>query len=564
MNGLFRKLLSFSFLAFTYLPAQSQTAGGFATATLSEVFPVSRDCSGGIVVADTGGYLYMTQEDDKKFYFTKLDADLKVGRNTESDIKEEYQKLNEGTVKVVQAGERTWWFYNLYDKKEKTDMVYCREFSASRGGFIGGRKLAIRSNMSRSPTHMGFSYGNNNPVWNVAASPDGSKIVVDIDEWDKKVEPRGPAYNNVRIFDGDMKPLWSRKLSLETGLEVKFITRSNEMTNSRQTHIWDEFQVDNEGSIYAVGKFPDEEVESSKIPAFSFHFSKWTQDTKEPIQLSFRLGEKYSSEYRLLLDGNNNLTFVGFYSGTKGLFSKLSFSAGGIAAIQVKEEGGAFKTQYTSMLPFPASAMASYEKERIQRKVERAEDKGKEVELGNLGMNAVNVSPDGSLDVDMEQLAIITTTTYTGPKGGSYSRTSYNYGDGYVMRINPEGLMSWMTKIPKQNGPVDQTLSFRTFGTISYKSISYNKNTYIVFMDNYNNKSLQPGEAPRRFDEGDAGNLIALKVTPDGKIYKQILLDVGKDLDLSLHNSFLLGKNKLVVRGKIDKKTEQICVIEFN
>ncbi len=576
MSGFAKTLLSISLMLLMALPGRTQNGSNFAKATLSDPYAFCEDCGNGVVVGDNAGYLAVSAEagnmkmvggrDLNAYYLKTLSPEGKLLRSSEADMKEQFKGSTDYDQKVLKVGAKTYFFYSYINVKERVHFIYCRELSVEKGGFAGPRKLCARTDYSFAKKgSFRFTDAASSPHWEIRVSPDSSKVLVAIDEWDKEKDFEEAPNSNVRVFDAELKLLWNLRIFKETLKRKARFGVIRGYSSSRELVFWKNFAVDNSGNVYGVGRFTDAEDNKEELPDYEYRFAKWSKEVREPVQVSFRLGDKFADAFQMVMDKEENLTFVASYTsgGRANASEGYAKTAGGLAVVQMKETGGSFKTQYTSLLPFPAAAIASFEKERIQRKVANAEDRGKVVELGNLEFKDIRVGTNGSVDVFMEQFR------YEQVGNGKYVTIVKVPDDGYAMQITPEGTLGWMNKIPKAADLETVGLGKLARGLIGFTTFGYSAflsrgNVYVLYTDNPENVNLPVGEKPRRYKEGKKGNLIALKMTPDGKVYKQVLLSLDDEVRISISSAFQYSETKVVLHAQSSAKAALVCDIELN
>lgn len=171
---------------------------------------------------------------------------------------------------------------------------------------------------------------------------------------------------------------------------------------------------------------------------------------------------------------------------------------------------------------FPIEILTQYKNARQQSRIAHADRKG-HAEMNNLKLNKIVVDSDNSL-VIIGEVEFIITSTNTTTNGGTFTRTTYHYYDILVTKINADGSLAWMRKLPKRQ------IGSRGRGSMSFKHLKLNDQHYFIFLDHPNNEIVNVYELANIYADGRRGVLSAYQVDDaTGKTRKAQILDTKKN-----------------------------------
>jgi hypothetical protein len=225
---------------------------------------------------------------------------------------------------------------------------------------------------------------------------------------------------------------------------------------------------------------------------------------------------------------------TGFYSNDR----KYSADAKGIFALKVDQTGKIFdKNTYE----IPLEILNQYASKRQQKKNEKNDDEG-DAEFADLILRSITFQEDGSIVLFGEQHYVniysgnipfwpYTTSSdgvryYNKYRLGSNSTTyQYNYNDLLVTKIEANGKLAWMRKLPKkQTGTSGR-------GGMGYYSTSFEGKHYLLYLDNIKNLEIAADEVPERHQDGRGGYLISYVVDDKTGAVKKTSLFDSKDVE---------------------------------
>jgi len=147
-----------------------------------------------------------------------------------------------------------------------------------------------------------------------------------------------------------------------------------------------------------------------------------------------------------------------------------------------------FQKYNKGIYPFPIEILKQFEGRRAKAKMDKKDDKDK-AEVDNLELRNLEINSDGSLMLCGEVYKHVSHTRYS--SGRTYTTHNYFYDDLFIMRIDTDGELHWMRKIPKSRHGRQgrQGMSFKYFG--------HNGDSYFFFLDNKANLNLPARMKPQ-------------------------------------------------------------------
>lgn len=214
----------------------------------------------------------------------------------------------------------------------------------------------------------------------------------------------------------------------------------------------------------------------------------------------------------LKVDAEDKVTIAGFF------YEKIDKKIkDGIYYIRLDKD---YQTDVVSHNFIPLDIVNMYKSERAQEKNKKKKDKGKSVNISNLDLDQTVYLEDGSILLIGEKYYVTSYTT-TSSNGSTTTRYVYHYEDILVTKIDSDGELIWMKKIPKiQRGGAG-------LGGMSYAYATHNNDHYFFFLDNLKNINLPPNERPATHSDGKGGIFTVVKIDNEtGENTKNSLFDM--------------------------------------
>jgi len=498
------------------------------------------------------GTPYKVIDGNSKTYFTNSDGNI-ISVKTDKEeayiqifdkksLKEisrkEYKDFPKYTKvqKVVKFGDRLFYFYAVYNKKDKNESVYLREVNMDKGEFKTPEFLFKTSGVvlpQTVPERDGFWGFGKGPKFDFFNSFDNSKIMIQYRV--KPTKKRDKISYDVLGFyvfnSEDMEKDW--------GKEIKMPYTEKEMNNIAYT-------VSSDGIAYMIAYLNDQ----SSFELLNIKSSSTKVETNK-MELS---DSRFYKNLTLLEDVDGNLNCVGFYA--NGIEFKYNFWGGsgfvmnvnGFSQFSMTTEGEIISE---NKIDFPVEIINQFEKARKQKKNNKREAKGK-LGIQDIVLRDVVEMKDGSTIVVGEQYFLESVYNYMTKRNEIY----YHYEDVVITKISKDGEIIWMKKLAKyQAGKLGK-------GGMSIKYLENNGKHYILFLDNEKNLTLGLDEAPKKHADGKGGFLTAYKIDDEaGDVKKISILDTRDMNGLNAYqfktSRLLLGENnklflEVYIKGKKD------------
>lgn len=221
---------------------------------------------------------------------------------------------------------------------------------------------------------------------------------------------------------------------------------------------------------------------------------------------------------------NNKKTLIGYYSMTLDLES--------------------MTIGKPKLYPFSRDLMKEGESERMVKKIDKADDKGKEVGLNSLKPRRIVQRKDGGFYLVGEQYSFYI-TTYVDSKGNVRYTYHYVHGDEYVASVNAAGEQLWVVKVPKQQ----HFTNIYIYGGIYVAS--YKDNLYILKNNLKINEEKEDGVPVQMSNSGlsyKKSSFVITKISPSGTVTHEYFNDLDAEKFLfPIKNIDKVGDNKFTV-----------------
>ncbi|CAA6829260.1 MAG: Unknown protein [uncultured Aureispira sp.] len=470
---------------------------------------------------------------DRKFvYIQTFDA------NTLKEIKLEKfndfpKKYSLSEIKKIQ--DKIYFFYTTWDKRAKIQQLFAREINFDKCSFVGPAKKIFELN-----ERVYFSYL-------YAHSQD--KILI---QCRKKPEKVRDAINydkiGLYIFDENLNQL--------VGNEVEMPYTEKQMDNI-------DYHVDREGNPYLLAKVRADGsnkdfLGKGKNKTVNYHLEliKINVKNKNIKITKIKLDEYQIASIWLYEGRDKSILCAGFYNKE----DKSSKNADGVFLFKVNEDGLITDKKFYEI---PVEILNQYEK-KITQKKNNKKDKKDNAEFSSLVIRKLIVQSDNSILLVGEQYFVVQ-HTYTDSNGNTQTRSSYHYYDLLVTKIDAEGALAWMRKLPKrQVGSIGK-------GGMGVKHMSIDGNHYFVYLDNVKNMELTLNQRPTVHSDGRGGFLTAYRLNNEtGNVEKVSIfntLDIKekyKLYDFQTKRMLPVSKNEFIVEFYKKQKEDVLVKIKIN
>ena len=342
----------------------------------------------------------------------------------------------------------------------------------------------------------------------------------------------------MNVFDNGLN-----KISLQ---EIKMPHTEKQMDNI-------DYAVDSDGNAFVLSLvYNDEPVKKDKKLTYFIELLKIKPNSPAITTMPVVLQGKFVNKLWLYETSKNKMVCAGYYNNEKD-----SDGANGIMLFNVSSDN-----KISGMInhEIPVEVLNQFVNERAQNK-NKKKDKDDKAEFEDLVLRSLLVQADGSILLTGEQYYSITTTYYS--QSGSRTITTYFYNDILACKINADGSLAWMRKLPKrQKGNAGR-------GGMSFKYMSGEKEHYFLFLDNEKNMKLSLNEYPAGHLDGRGGFLTAYKINDaTGVVDKISILDTkdvqGVELYQFAVNRILpISKNEFVFEAYKKGKEDLMLKVNF-
>lgn len=473
-----------------------------------------------------------------------------------------FEKLfpkNYAVEDIMELDNKYYFFYSSWDGDNDKEQLFSIEIDFDKGEFMGSPKLLFQvdGKIAGTPKASNFGIGAGGGMFFFSAgvenkfdfiqSQDKKNVLIQYRKKPKyKRDTKSFDIIGMHAYDGNLNKLYSNELTMP-------------YTERRMNNL--DYQLDNNGNLYLLAKvFHDdsnEEKKHKKDVEANYHIELFLiKSGTNKIEISkFDTKDKFINKLWLFDTGKEYLICGGFYSNGKGRIDDCD----GITAFKIKPDGVMYDTTYHEI---PLEILNQYESQRTKNKNEKKERKKDDAKFADLVLRDISVNPDGSIVLVGEQYKIVVSSNSYGPYGGGGQTTTYFYSDMLVSKINTNGSLGWMKKIPKnQSGLKGQ-------GGMSYKYFNANNNHYIIFLDNVKNIDLPLDKEPKVHSDGQGGYLTSVKISDaDGTLTKGSILNSRDVEDFKIYQ---FSTNRIVKTSEssflleVYKKQKEDIMIKVN
>lgn len=282
-----------------------------------------------------------------------------------------------------------------------------------------------------------------------------------------------------------------------------------EMRVGRSDFFIEQALVGDNGVLYFLAsKIPDKKSEEPM-----FHLLRYRNKMLESGRLDFNSGQ--IKRARIDLNPNGSILFMGYYSELK------RFNAGvGVVSTVFSQETLEPQLVFSELIK--NEVMMSGLPERQKRKWQREIQAGRDLKLNH---DIVPLyffrHPSGQVTMVGEiQYVNIESTSFT--QAGAMNRFTYNYEHIFATRIDSNGKILWITKIPKlYRGSFDLIQSFH--------ALMNGENLNVIFNDHIDNLLPNPRKGIRYLSSRTRNNFVVnYQIDANGKLDNSELIEYAK------------------------------------
>jgi hypothetical protein len=457
--------------------------------------------------------------DDNLLIIQKFNSDLTFIQQSEyKDMPEDASIL-----KYDKYGDHYYLFYSLWDEANLKEELFYRKINFSKG-ILENENVKLISVDGKAN---GFSFRH---------SKNRSKLLIkyrlkpDIIDDSKSFDVIG-----MYAFDESLNKLWNKEVTMP-------------YTEKKMNNI--DYSIDAEGSAYILTSVYDDDTTDEKKskngdPNYHFELFRIKANTVEIEKTTVTLNDKFISKISLLEMSEKYMVCTGFYSN-----GNVGGNADGIFTFKIKKDGIAFD-MITHEIPL--EILNQYEDNKTIRKNNKEVD----AEYRFLSFDFVRFSADDGIILGGEQHYIKSRAS-----SSTVIETDY-YQDILVVRLDNEGDLKWIKKIPKrQAGRLG-------LGSLSFNYVMNKNEHYFTFLDNEKNENLSTDRVPAVYADRAEGQLITYKVSDStGDIERIVLFNTNNVNGMSVYQLkptriIKSGESELIIEVYKKKKEDVLIKLEF-
>lgn len=455
---------------------------------------------------------------------------------------------------IYEIGGKHIVFYSQYEKSRKSEQLFARELNLKTAKWKGAQKklISTRGKVTGTPIRTAASsilFGSLVPMgytdkFDFYFSADDSKMMVQYRMIpDVKNDAKSYDEIGIHVFNTDLRELYG---------DVEKMPYTEKKMNII------DYAVDNDGEAYILTTvFNDNTTRTTKKGSKddpNYHIELFTISPKaKKIKISEpRLQDKFISGVWLYETVDNKMVIAGFYNNTAS-----NGDAEGVFSAKIHKDGSTYDEQTFAI---PIEILNQYESKRTRKRNNKKEDDDK-AEFQNLVLRKLQFMEDGSIVLIGEQYYMVQHTSTSNGRTSTYY--TYHYNDMLITKIDPDGQLAWMRKLPKNQ------VGTSGRGSMSFTHHYDSGNHYLLFLDNEENKELPFDEAPETYADGKDGHLTTFIVDDtNGEVDKELILDMRDAKGIRLYQFtpakiLKISQNEFVFEAYKKKKEDVLVKIRL-
>ncbi len=431
---------------------------------------------------------------------------------------------------LLEFGGKFWAFFTDYDKSIDQVSCFAYEIDPETAKYKGAAKKLF---VKEGKTFISYQLSENKETLLLSYS-------------DNEKDNNDLSYVRYCSFDSDLKELWTKRVLW------------NEYVAEGTVMIYSDLTLDNNGDLIAVGILVNEEdrpsrstsgLSSTEFEAHYFRFIKIGVDEKPMVADIEGNPEKIVKSLMIKSTDDGKIVLGGYYrlpetSKTEGAFT-----------VQTDKSFEEFSSSYYEI---PMDILNAYESKRTAKKNEKNEE---EAGMSWLQIEDIGIDEDGSVFLMGEQ-QFITSHTRTSSQGGTYTYTNYRYDHILVTKIDSDGSLDWMKKLPKKNSSDVRGIS------MTYKLLENEDSYYFIYMDDEKNWEIGKDEELALCQGKEKGNFIAKIIDKkSGVVSTKLLFNMDEVNDVNIYQ---FRMNRVVqigsdyIAAEVYKKKKEDIWIKVN
>ncbi len=388
----------------------------------------------------------------ERFYIRRFDSDLKPVKSAQLELATGRQ--DEIPVHSLMYRGRIFVFSTLDNKADRTESLVMREMDPLNLTLPQNGTPIVSVDYSGYPTYKDLRV-------EFVRSRDSSKVLLVTYLPKRNNDPDTYQFD---LFDGEMNPLWSQKITLPYEGNLTF------------PH---SFVVDNEGKCYLLIKEYFEKVRErvGGKPNYRFNLLSVFPGEETPDATPIELDEVFLEDVKLRSHPNGNLMFAAMYSNRNDSKS--------VGLVYATVDGATKAILSQSRSVFTEDMFASDDDDdRRSRREER------EFALA-FDIHDMVLRSDGGAMLVGEITYVTTSSSYNPNTGVTTITYIYNHNNILAIEVSPEGNIERIMQVPKR-----QRMS-NANTLLSYALGVSRSQFHFVYNDHTENETLEPGKRPR-------------------------------------------------------------------
>jgi hypothetical protein len=483
--------------------AGKKTSGPYTLRNSDEFeSPKGHELQSPLAFAD--GVLQLNTDGIESFNFQWFSNDLKLVKENTVAVRDKFNdKVSFWTV--LRTRNKVYVLTREVFKETETEGITAIEIAPKEMNVKGTAKNLFKSSgkVRSEGSGYGVIYIGNfaTTLYDLYESDDSTKFLCTYALAPKeKNDKKNNDVIGLQIFDENMAKVW--------GEEVEMPYTEAKMDNLGYT-------LTNDGRVCLLAKVYEGDsqkdgAKNKEKPNYHFEVIVYEKGGKAPKKIEIKLDNYFNKEAYIYVGNDSKITLAGFYGKKQGSGVDGSYLLSlDIDKSTITKINGGY---YELPTKFLESFMSDRQKKKAEEKMD--EDEGYDLELNNLDINAIYVTPDGSTKIVAEIFYVIVHRTSNG--GTTYT---YVYKDVVVMNIKG-GKLDWVQKIPKYQ-------SSATGGRgCSISSMIIGNDLHVFWKDKPENSMRAASEKPARFG-GTNGMLRGCSFNAKGEMKMFDIVDVA-------------------------------------
>ncbi|WP_298538780.1 hypothetical protein [uncultured Aquimarina sp.] len=415
-------------------------------------------------------------------------------------------------TELIKIGDKIVFLYAQWNRKEKIESlmgvkISMEDLTVGEPFVIIEQQGKVARNGSIFRQLGGTGYSDGGKKYLVRKSFDNEKLLI---TYRLKPKSRRDSKGNDRfvisVFDTELSLIWKEQVTMPY--------TEKKMNN-------EDFTINKDGDFYMLASVyeddsTDEKKKKEKQANYHLELFKVKKNTNSIITSKISLGEKLIDEVFLYGDSESNIVITGTSKNPDSkrgrLFGKRKGQATGIFNIKLTNEGDVSDLK---SYDFPVELLRKYASRKEKRAIKKNDKREDEVpSFERLQINSVVANSDGSCVILGEQRNVEIKVK------GSRIDVTYFFDDIMTAKIEADGTLAWMHKLPKrQKGKKGK-------GTMSYTHMRNNDNHYLMYLDNVKNLDLPEDKEPYLHSDGYGGYFTAYIINDKtGEVKKEAIFN---------------------------------------